>query len=373
MSDGILHFIRDFIVDFFGSFLPGLFLMFSVYVGVILPSEIYLACGESYFGEMHTACQIIGDLNGLASARWGAFLVSGIAYLIGLSYSKRPVDWADSASFYYNARVRSALGDDPFDPKLETEVQSIPETSWSRFCVYFIPEFRVDASFSEPLEMLPRLKVLRHQIHVYLSFKLTFSLLFAFGIPVKGLPRVMFPYNDLHCYLKSIGLETTANDVRWKRTDDKKKRAQFGMHSDYFNALKMRIQMAHSDKYHAIAYLEAQNRLLASMFYVASQAWLLICIFVMIVLAHIAVKVGQQETISVAIKGDNLLTLMMSSAIALLLCLFRHRILVVLHKERVREVVRVIDSATFLGSFDKAGVWKSRCATTAEKVEDTLT
>lgn len=399
MSDGFLPFIRDFTVDFFGSFLPGAFLMLAIYVGVIYPLAIDLPCGKPNSEALSAICKIIGSAHNLTSNTFGAFLGCVIAYLIGLSYSKMSVDWADSASFYYNSMVRSVPDnepfvpgfeegiaeepsvpcDDPFDPSLEIETHLPSTTLWAQFCADIIPKFKADTYRSNSAGKVTRLTVLRSQIGVYLRFKLVYSLLFSFGIPVGGLPRIMFPYNNLRHYFRSIGLDAAASSVRWKGTPHSmKERLRNGMSHDHFNALKMRMQMAYPNQYHAIAYLEGQNRLLASMFFAASQAWVLICTFVTIVIicaVYSAVYRLIVERLIVepeAVQYNSRPAIALSLVVALSLCLFRHRILVVLHKERVREVVRVIDSATFLGSFDNSGVWMPRPMAAAAKADDTF-
>jgi hypothetical protein len=319
VSENIVSFVQAFTVDFFGSLLPGVLLLVGLYVGILYPIDI-LYC--TFGTHWHAVCDAIQGLHSQSATTLGNVLALAVAYLIGISYSKRSVAWADSASYYY-AETVVASSNPPHDSPV-TRPRRRRTNFWS-------------------------LKVI-----AYPRFKLIQSTCFAFGIRVKDMPLVEFPYDDLGGYLERIGLPHIARHIKWQRCSPDEhvlpKRAQnhrrevqrrHGMDLDNFNAIKTRIEISSPSVYRSVIQLEAQNRLLASTLSVATQVWLLILFFCFAMLM-----------MPWRPPNDDWTVLLLPLAASFVLCLLRDRILLTLHKERVREAVRVYESAAILGLLD---------------------
>ncbi|WP_316236463.1 hypothetical protein [Bradyrhizobium sp. SZCCHNR1015] len=325
MSENLVSFVQAFTVDFFGSLLPGVLLLVGIYVGILYPIDI-LYC--TYGTHWHAICDTIQGLHSQSTTTLGNVLALGAAYLIGITYSKRSVAWADTASYYYAETVVAKSHQPHASPVTRLRQLSEPPTNfWT-------------------LE----------QLFAYLRFKLFDSPRFAFGIPVNGMPLVEFPYDNLRSYLVRIGLPHIAQHIRWEprppepcSSDEhefcRDQQRRQGMDLDNFNAIKTRIEINSPSVYRSIIQLEAQNRLLASTFSVATQVWLLILVFLMVFYVPVV-------TLAWRPPNDDLSVLLLPLSASFVLCLFRHRILLTLHKERVREAVRVYESAAILGLLD---------------------
>ncbi|UFZ05781.1 hypothetical protein LQG66_05570 [Bradyrhizobium ontarionense] len=326
MSENLVSFVQAFTVDFFGSLLPGVLLLVGIYVGILYPIDIlYCTWGTHY----HAICGAIQGLHDQSTTTLGDVLALVVAYLIGITYSKRSVAWADTASYYYAETVDAFSNPRHHSPVTRPRKARQPPTSfWT-------------------LE----------QLCAYLQFKLFDSPRFAFGISVKDMPLVEFPYDDLRDYLKRIGLPNIARHIRWEPSSPdehefyryaqahRRVQRQHGMDLDNFNAIKTRIEISSPSVYRSIIQLEAQNRLLASTFYVATQVWLLILFFLIVLYVLMMTRAWRPP-------NDDLSALLLPLSASFVLCLFRHRILLTLHKERVREAVRVYESAEILGLLD---------------------
>lgn len=320
MSDSLVSFIQAFTIEFFGSLLPGVLLLVGIYAGILYPMSLFQSCSvvpDAVF------CDVLARLEGQSGTTLGAVLSLGTAYLIGLSYAKRSVAWADSASYYYGETVVVSRHAHRASPVKRPALLPRPPTQfWS--C--------------------------RHA-GAYLYFEFWIGLCFALGIPVRHMPCLEFPYGDLQEYLRRIGLAHIAEHVGWTSDPSLRSQRRRGMDLENFNAIKTRIEIKSAEAYRPVAQFEAQNRLLASMYSVTTHLLLL-----MIVVWFGTWVTGAEFQFG---RPDASFWLVPLPTVGVL-CLLRHRVLLTLHKERVREVIRVFETADRLGVLDVGDLPRSR-------------
>ena len=316
MGNGLLALARDFMIDFFGAVIPGILLALGLYVGIMYPIGLYSCEIHTIPGWVSGTIWTLGDVDATSP---GIVLALVAIYVAGLSYSKRTLSFADNASFYYRMILRS-------EDSRKTPA-SLPDSA---------------ATVRWTLQCSSRW----YRLGVHFSFWLWKSPQFASGRWPRGGHCIDFPYDNLPYYLRSIGLVATASQLEAKLHSSMARQTR-GLEANWLNALKMRIEIALPGEYHAIAYLEAQNRLLAASYYVTTHVCIAISCFVVGVLpfaawadpAHLA-------------DGTHAWIAAISVSTGLAFFLIQRRVLEVLHFERVREAVRVIDAAAVVGVFD---------------------
>lgn len=154
---------------------------------------------------------------------------------------------------------------------------------------------------------------------------------------IAASPGAQFPYSHMYEYLDKRGLTHLAGIVAWTGQKDQERRTKM-----FLNVLKIRLQLAASEKCGEIVRNEAHVRMMSSVWYAARAVFGVCCLSVLVVLAAI-LQAGRGAGNSY--HQDLLVySAMVSFAVVSSRWLKRH-VENYFHYQRVREVVYVLETA----------------------------
>jgi len=305
--------IREFLVEFMGSLVPGFLFVFLATVGFGWP--VAALCGALLSPGSGASLSFAGCAELLGVIRFETiFFVLAFSYVLGHFFFRQDPKVPDESSvFCIRQALKSGDGAVRF-PKVPKELSKKPLRLFYRCC------------------KVAKLNRLAEWVLWYGDR--------------SSRPNVEFPYLFLHEYLKDRELKHLAEMVPWHGEDPNTHRHRT---KAFVNILKMRLEFAFPEKCGTITRNEAHVRLMSSVWYLSrSLMWVSAAGFAIALMA--AGRAWTDLGISQLVR---FFPLFLSCGLIVIGTFWaRHTIEKFFHYQRVREIIHVLEMA-YVAAKDK--------------------
>ncbi len=338
--------LKEFIVDFFGSLMPGvlfLFLMLLSFLTSIISSITILQCEEGNCNQsntlMNAIIEFIKSVRPLTILSLFIFFLS-VGYVIGTFFYRRDPKYPDYRSFLKIASGFSKPEDlQNWVVRIEMKdivrlKKKLKKLGWGKYLYY-------------PLYWKTKKLLQTQSTGEYIDDTKLINIL------TVDESEVQYPYNNLSNFLKHREREDLAKRIYWSWKPELNQKEDnpptiSERSKTFINSLKIRLQFLHPEKYGTINKNEAHIRLSSSMWY-ASTALIKFSFIGLFILAATIVlaKLNYSQIL------HYIYPIIFNISVISFAYIAKKNSEKFLHYQRVREIFYVLDTAELANQIDK--------------------
>ncbi len=337
--------IREFLVDFFGALMPGVFFLMLLFFAIFLPFFVFYQSFFCFFND----CEYESLVNFIGNDENGKNILDEIA--------KIPIIF-DVALFFIFLFVSYVVGTlfyrlDPKRPDYRSFIKIINTFSDSQEIDDWVVRIPKKNDKNKP-SYFKKIRILffskrKHEIsdeNINNKSENYYTIPRSINKSNTFESEVQFPYNNLKMYLEKRGWLNLSEIVNWDAQKNNENSNEIYPRSKTFiNALKIRLQFYFPEHCSTIIKNEAHIRLSTSMWYVCKTIMLTGVIGVLVVLSGFFIFKIFNSAEAFLHKKEIFLYGLISFSTIIVSLIFKMGIEAFLHYQRVREIFYVLETA----------------------------